>query len=140
MGFSIILGGLKIMELKTIDEYSEQEQLEMEIENKLAYVLAKIYVKIPWRKIGVPSAHKFFVDRIRASGNAKNIKEFIDTLTRKVNVEFVKIDTKVLQFLDDHRAVSLMLIRKESTFIANLALEAVDAVKRENEGQTTLGV
>lgn len=117
---------------------NEHEKLEIEIEDKLAYALAKVYVRIPWRKIGVSSAHKFFVDRIRASGNAKNIKEFFDILTKKVNVEFVKIDTDLLQYLDDHREISLMLIRKESIFIANLALEKVDLVKNENMGQATL--
>lgn len=59
------------------------EDKEMEVENKLAYALAKCYILIPWRKIGVKSAHKFFVDRIRASGNAKNFKEFLDVFFEK---------------------------------------------------------
>lgn len=127
MGFSIISGGLKLKE-----EYSEQEQLEMEVENKLAYVLAKCYMKIPWRKIGVKSAHKFFVDRIRASSNARNFKEFLDVFTKKLNVEFVNIETEYVQFLDENIHITMMLLRKESTYLANFALETVDTLKTQS--------
>ena len=117
------------------------EQLEMEVENKLAYALAKCYILIPWRKIGVKSAHKFFVDRIRASGNAKNFKEFLDIFCRKINVEFVKLDTGVMDFLTEQNEITMMLIRKESTYLANFALETVDEVKAHEKlaktGQTT---
>lgn len=119
-----------------------QEQLEMEVENKLAYALAKCYILIPWRKIGVKSAHKFFVDRIRASGNAKNFKEFLDIFLKKINVEFVKIDKEIIDFLTEQNNITMMLIRKESTYLANFALEAVDEVKAHEKlaksGQTTL--
>ena len=124
-------------------DLSENERLEMEIENKLAYVLAKVYVQIPWRKIGVKSAHKFFVDRIRASSSAANFKEFLDLFLKKVNVEFVRIDTEIIDFLEDNRALVMSLLRKESIYIANFALETVDIVKEEkklkDQGQITLG-
>lgn len=127
MGFSIISGGLKLKE-----EYSEQELLGMEVENKLAYCLAKCYMKIPWKKIGVKSAHKFFVDRIRASSNARNFKEFLDVFTRKLNVEFVNIETEYVQFLDENIHITMMLLRKESTYLANFALETVDTLKTQS--------
>ena len=114
------------------EEYSKQEQLEMEVENKLAYVLAKCYMRIPWRKIGVKSAHKFFVDRIRASSNARNFKEFLDVFTRKLNVEFVNIETEIIQFLEDNLNITMMLLRKESTYLANFALETVDTLKTQS--------
>jgi hypothetical protein len=118
------------------------EALEMEVENKLAYALAKCYILIPWRKIGVKSAHKFFVDRIRASGNARNFKEFLDIFCRKINVEFVKLDKEVIDFLTEQNNITMMLIRKESTYLANFALETVDEVKAHEKlaksGQTTL--
>ena len=138
MGFSIILGGLKDMK----EEYSEQEKLEMEVEDKLAYCLARCYMKIPWKKIGVKSAHKFFVDRIRASSNARNFKEFLDVFTKKLNVEFVNIETEYIQFLDDNLNITMMLLRKESTYLANFALETVDELKKADKlaktGQKTL--
>ena len=128
MGFSIISGGLINVE----EEYTEQELLEMEVENKLAYVLAKCYVRIPWRKIGVKSAHKFFVDRIRASSNARNFKEFLDVFTKKLNVEFVNIETEYVQFLDENIHITMMLLRKESTYLANFALETADTLKTQS--------
>ena len=128
MGFSIVFGGLKRMK----EEYTEQELLEMEVENKLAYVLAKCYVRIPWRKIGVKSAHKFFVDRIRASSNARNFKEFLDVFTKKLNVEFVNIETEIVQFLDENIHITMMLLRKESTYLANFALETADTLKTQS--------
>ena len=128
MGFSIISGGL----IKLKEEYTEQELLEMEVENKLAYVLAKCYVRIPWKKIGVKSAHKFFVDRIRSSSNARNFKEFLDVFTRKLNVEFVNIETEYVQFLDENIHITMMLLRKESTYLANFALETADTLKTQS--------
>lgn len=128
MGFSIISGGL----IKLKEEYTEQELLEMEVENKLAYVLAKCYIRVPWKKIGVKSAHKFFVDRIRASSNARNFKEFLDVFTRKLNVEFVNIETEYVQFLDENIHITMMLLRKESTYLANFALETVDTLKTQS--------
>ena len=124
------------------EEYTEEELLEMEVENKLAYVLAKCYVRIPWRKIGVKSAHKFFVDRIRASSNARNFKEFLDVFTKKLNVEFVNIETEIVQFLEDHINITMMLLRKESTYLANFALETDKKKKKQEKlaktGQKTL--
>lgn len=124
------------------DEYSKQEQLEMEVENKLAYILAKCYMRIPWIKIGVKSAHKFFIDRIRASSNARNFKEFLDVFTKKINVEFVNIETEYVLFLEDHLNITMMLLRKESTYLANFALETVDELKQQEKlakkGQKTL--
>ena len=124
------------------EEYTEQELLEMEVENKLAYCLAKCYMRIPWKKIGVKSAHKFFVDRIRASSNARNFKEFLDVFTKKLNVEFVNIETEYVQFLDDNLNITMMLLRKESTYLANFALETVDEIKKAEKlaktGQKTL--
>ena len=128
MGFSIIFGGL----IKLKEEYTEQELLEMEVENKLAYTLAKCYIRVPWRKIGVKSAHKFFVDRIRASSNARNFKEFLDVFTKKLNVEFVNIETEIVQFLDENIHITMMLLRKESTYLANFALETADTLKTQS--------
>lgn len=109
------------------------EELENEIEYKLAFVLASVYMRIPWSKIGVKSAHKFFVDRIRSSSNSRNFKEFMDIFTRKCNVEFIKIDTDIMNFLDEHLDVTLMLLRKESVFIANYALEVVELKKNKGK-------
>ena len=105
----------------------------MQVENKLAYVLAKCYMKIHWRKIGDKSAHTFFVDRIRASSNARNFKEFLDVFTRKLNVEFVNIETEYVQFLDENIHITMMLLRKESTYLANFALETVDEIKKQEK-------
>ena len=124
------------------EKYTENERQEMEIENKLAYVCAEVYTHIPWNKINVKSAHKFFVDRIRASAGTRDFKEFVDTFTKKCNVDFVKIDTDVINFLDDNRNLAMNLLRKESVYIANLALEHVDYLKQQKKlrekGQTTL--
>lgn len=106
------------------------ENLENEIEYKLAFVLASVYIKIPWSKISVKSAHKFFVDRIRSSCNTRNFKEFLDIFTRKCSVEFIKIDTDIINFLNEHLDTVMMLLRKESVFIANYALEVVVELKK----------
>lgn len=126
-----------------IDEITEQERFEMEIENKLAYILGEVYVKIPWRKVGVKSAHKFFVDRINASSTAPNFKEFLDVFIHKCGVDFVRPEeTDALKFLDENRAVVMRLLRKETTYIANLALDYVDEIKENRKflasGQKTL--
>lgn len=104
-------------------------ETEVKLEESLAIVLAKVYMQIPWNKVNVKSAHKFFIDRIRASSNARNFKEFLDVLTRKVNVTFVKIDYSLMDLLNKYNDFVMMLVRKESLYITNYALEKVDEFK-----------
>lgn len=112
---------------------TKKEELEEQIEDKLAYILAEIYLKIPWKKIGVKSAHKFFIDRIRASNGAENIRQFIDCLCKKVSVDFVKIDTEYINFLEENRAYCFKLLRQETQYITLLALETVEYMRKSKE-------
>lgn len=121
-----------------MDGLTEKQELEEQIEDKLAYVLANIYLKIPWTKIGVKSSHRFFIDRIRASNGAENIRQFIDRLCKKVSVNFVKIDTEYIDFLEENRAYCFKLLRQETQYIALLSLETVDYlrdIKKQKKGE-----
>lgn len=100
-----------------------------ELENKLAYVLAKVYMKIPWTKIKVNNAHKFFIERMRASNNTRTFKEYLDVVCRKCNVEMVKIDTEIIEYLDDNSSKVMHLLRNETLYMCNFALEEVDIIK-----------
>lgn len=118
------------------------EELTLEIEDKLAESLAYVYMRIPWSKLNIKSAHKFFVDRIRASSNSKDFKDFLDVFTMKCNVEFVRINKEVFDFLNKYTGEVMQLLRKDSTYIANYALDKVETLKEkaklEKQGQTTL--
>lgn len=109
---------------------NKNEQKEMKIENKIAYVLAKAYRLIPWSKIKVNNAHKFFMDRIRASSNTRTFKEFIDVLCMKLNIEMMKIDTDVIDFLNENNAITMNLLRHESLYLCNFALETAEKLKK----------
>ena len=106
------------------------EQKELEVESKLAYVLAKAYPLIPWNKIKVNNAHKFFMERIRASSNTRTFKEYIDVLCMKLNVEMMKINTNIIDFLNENNAITMKLLRTESLYICNFALETADRMKK----------
>ena len=110
---------------------TENELSNKEIESKLAYVLAQVYMNIPWNKIHISNAHKFFIDRIRASTNTKTFKEYLDVLTRKCNVEIIKIDTNILDFLDENSNITMRLLRNESLYVCNFALETVEELKKK---------
>lgn len=110
-------------------EKTINENIETKLEETLATVLGKIYLQIPWAKLNIKSAHKFFIDRIRSSANAKNFKEFLDIFTRKVNVTFVRLDSDMIDLLNNHNEFTMMLIRKESLYVTNYALEKVDEMK-----------
>jgi hypothetical protein len=105
------------------------------IENKLAGILALIYVRIPWSKIKVQNAHKFFIDRIRASSNTRTFKEYLDVLCMKTQVEMVQIDTEDIEYLNGYNNVTMQLLRKESLYICNLALETADNIKKGKTGE-----
>ena len=113
-------------------EINEEEM--MRIENKLAGILAMVYVRIPWSKIKVQNAHKFFIDRIRASSNTRTFKEYLDVLCKKTQVEMVQIDTEDIEYLDKYNNITMNLIRKESLYICNLALETADTLKKQKGG------
>lgn len=109
-------------------EINEEEI--MRIENKLAGILAMIYIRIPWQKIKVQNAHKFFIDRIRASSNTKTFKEYLDVICKKTQVEMVQIDTEDIEYLDKYNNITMRLIRNESLYICNLALETAETLKK----------
>lgn len=121
----------------------EREIKEKQVESKLAYVLANIYIKIPWRKIGVKSAHTFFTERVREASSAQNIKQFIESACRNVEVPMVKIETEYIDFLEGNRAYTLNVLRKETNYIVLLALENIDKLREQKKlaekGQATLG-
>jgi len=125
-------------------EMTEQEKLEMEVESKLAYVLGNVYIRIPWRKIGVKSAHTFFIERVREASGAKNVKQFIEAVEKNVEVPMIKVESEVVDFLEQNRPYALNVLRKETNYIVMLALEHVDELKEQRKlqekGQTTIGV
>lgn len=124
---------------------NEKELRESEIEGKLAYILAKTYIRIPWNKISTKSAHTFFINRVEASSGALNIRQFLENLKRRVQVEFVDIETEIMDYIDnkENRQYALRLLRKETNYIVMLALENVDKLKEAKKlrerGQSTLG-
>ncbi|OPY23622.1 MAG: hypothetical protein A4E26_00736 [Methanobacterium sp. PtaU1.Bin097] len=121
----------------------EKEHKEKEVEAKLAYILASVYIRIPWRKIGVKSAHTFFIERVRAASRASNIREFIESLEKKVEVPIAQIETQYIDLLEENRPYALNVLRKETNYIVMLALENVDKLRESKklaeQGQATLG-
>lgn len=116
---------------------------ENRIESNLAYILAKTYVRIPWKQIGVKSAHTFFIDRVRSAAGNRNIREFMEELQKKVQVSFVDVETEHIDLLEEHKAIALRLLRKETNYIVLLALEQVEGLREQmklkSKGQSTLG-
>lgn len=120
----------------------EKEHKQREVEAKLAYVLANVYIRIPWRKIGVKSAHTFFIERVRAASRAVNIKQFVESLEKKVEVSMIPVETEYMDLLEENRPYALNVLRKETNYIVMLALENVDKLKEarklKEQGQATL--
>ncbi len=107
----------------------EKERQQREVEAKLAYILANVYIKIPWKKIGVKSAYTFFIERVRAASRASNVKEFIESLGAKVGVPLAQIETKYIDLVEENRGYALNVLRKETNYIVLLALENVDKLR-----------
>ena len=120
----------------------ENERLQKEVEAKLAYILAMIYTRIPWRKIGVKSAHTFFIERVREASGAQNIKQFIEAACKNVEVPMVNIETEYIDFLESNRPYALNVLRKETNYIVLLALENKEKLKEKQklakDGQVAL--
>jgi len=106
-----------------------------EIESKIGYVLGLTYNHIPWSKIKVKSSYKFYLDRIRASYNTQNFKEFWEVLCKKLGIEMIKIETDVLDFLDAESACTMQLLRKETLYLGNLGIEVAKQLKEERKQQ-----
>ena len=123
-------------------DLNEKKKKELEVENKLAYVLAETYLRIPWSKLRIKSAHTFFVDRVRASSTNIDFNTFLDALLKKIQVPFVKIDKEILDFLNQNNSYVMSVLRKESVYIVNFALETVEYIKEQRKldktGQKTL--
>lgn len=111
-------------------EIHENEKQELEVENKLAYVLGLCYTRIPWSKIKVNNAHAFFMNRIRASSNTRTFKEYLDVLCKKLNIEMIKVDTDIIDFLQENNTITMKLLRNESLYICNFAIETAETIKK----------
>jgi 1-acyl-sn-glycerol-3-phosphate acyltransferase len=101
-----------------------------EVENQLAYVLAQTYIRIPWNRIHAKNAHTFFMDRVKATSNSQNFKQFLDNLCLKVEVEFVRIPTEIINFLSENSSEVMRILRKECLGIVNYALDIVEENKK----------
>lgn len=104
----------------------------MGIEEELATVLAMIYRRIDWSKISTKSAHLFYQSNIRASMNVVNFKQFLDKLCKKVGVQFIKLDSDLIRKLNNESLV-MSLIREETVYIMNYALDIAEEMKNEDK-------
>ena len=85
----------------------------IQVEEKLATILAQIYTHIPWSNIKVNNAHKFFLDRIRASSNTQTFKQYIDVLCIKCNIEMIKLNIE--NKISERHARSLLKLSSTTT-------------------------
>lgn len=104
-----------------------------EVSNELGYVLAQMYLHVPWAKIKTKSAHKFFMDRIRASSNSEDFNQFSETLRFKLDCGFIRIPTKTNSFLMANNTEVMRILRKNTLFITNYALDIVDELRNEKK-------
>ncbi|PAV07531.1 hypothetical protein [Methanosphaera cuniculi] len=102
----------------------------IQVEEKLATILAQIYTHIPWSNIKVNNAHKFFLDRIRASSNTQTFKQYIDVLCIKCNIEMIKLNIEDINYLNENNPLTMKLLRTETLYMCNYALEIVQNNKK----------
>ena len=101
------------------------------VERTLAEVLADIYMNIPWNKVKVSNAFKFYKDRVYNCTNCINFKEYLDKLCLKCNVSFIRLSSGAINFLMENNTEVMNLLRKETLFIVNYALDIVEKRKME---------
>jgi len=79
---------------------------------------------------------------VRASSTNIDFNTFLDALLKKIQVPFVKIDKEILDFLNQNNSYVMSVLRKESVYIVNFALETVEYIKEQRKldktGQKTL--
>ena len=103
------------------------------VETTLAETLASVYSNIPWSKIKVSNAYRFYKDRVYACTNCADFKQFLDKLCLKCNVSFVRISSETIEYLEEYNDEVMGILRKENTFIVNYALDIVEERKQKKE-------
>ena len=123
---------LKLYRTRKVNKNSMKHWTELEIKT----------LKIEWKKIGVKSAYTFFVSRVEEAASAPNIRQFIKNARNNVEVPFVRVETEYIDFLEGNRVYALNVLRKETDYPVNLALENVDKLREEkklaDKDQTTM--
>jgi len=104
-----------------------------EIIEKLADTLARVYMKTPWRQIGVKNSHDYFTDRLRAASRANTLPSFLNELTRLLSVQYAKLDPENVDQLREHENDVLRMLREETIYVAMKTIERVEELRESTE-------
>lgn len=105
----------------------------MELDEALEYVLAKTYMRVPWRRMGNRSAYDIFQHRVKVAANMGNIKKFIEKLCHGLHLQSISVDPEIIDFLEEHREEVLEKVREETVYWVLRAAKKAKELKTEKE-------
>jgi hypothetical protein len=125
--------------------FSEQKDITLVLESKdeehrgsikmLIYILAKIYLRADWSKIGRNSrAEDVFQHKIRVAASQRSVIEIIECLANKLGLQSIAVLSKVFDVLIEDSDYLKNLLRHSGggIFLSRKSMELAIIIKKKN--------
>lgn len=118
------------MNIQVVKEVLNKQCLDLE--DLIAYILAKVYSRVNWRRIvrGGRDPLDVFQHRVLFASYTNTFSNFLERLCRSLNVQSVRIECEVLDVLNRESGKVLDYIRQNSIY---LVVKAYDLYKKLRE-------
>jgi len=102
-----------------------------ELKQNIVEVLASVYKRVNWKRMGSRSAYDVFAHRLKVAGYRDSIPKFLEKLCHGLQLQSVNISPELLQSLETDEARALEMIREESVYLTLLAAKRAKEIKYE---------
>jgi len=125
------------MNIQVVKEILNKQCLD--IEDLIVYVLARIYSRVNWGRIvrGIRDPLDVFQHRVLVASYTDKFSKFIERLCRLLGIQSIRIETEVINVLEENNDKVLDKLRHESIV---LVCKAYDLYKKLREVKKTEGV
>ena len=99
------------------------------LESRVVYVLAKVYARVPWRKVARGrDPLDVFQHRVLAASYQQSFAEFLEKLCRGLGIQSVRVESDVLESIKRDESKALEMLRKQSIYLVAKTWEATQKI------------
>jgi len=104
-----------------------------ELYEKVANILALVYVRANWKRMGKRSSYDVFQHRLKTSSSQQTVTKFIDKLCKGLSLQSISADPKDIEDLEKCREDVLQMLREESVYLTLLAAKKAKELKKNKK-------
>jgi len=110
-----------------------------ELYEKVANILALVYVRANWKRMGKRSSYDVFQHRLKTSSSQQTVTKFIDKLCKGLSLQSISADPRDVEDLEKRREEVLRMLREESVYLTLLAAKKAKELKKNKQMEVDEG-